>query len=100
MEYAHLEEVKTMIGVTGDYQNKTISGYAKEVVAYMVVAGVKGDIASGPGAVGVVARGVSVLWNYGSGEGKLSQYFKERVIQLAYKTEEKEDGGVQAEDTV
>ena len=100
MEYAHLEEIKTMIGVTGNYQDKTISGYAEEVVAYMVDAGLEENIAGGSGAVGVVARGVYDLWNYGGGEGKLSPYFKERVIQLAYKTEEKEDGGVQAEDTV
>lgn len=100
MGYAHLEDVKAMIGITGTYQDKTVNGYAKEAISYMVDAGVKADIARGVGAVGVVARGVADLWNYGSGEGKLSPYFKERVIQLAYKTEEKEDGGVQAEDTV
>jgi hypothetical protein len=32
---------------------------------------------------GTVARGVSDLWNYGAGAGKLSEYFYERVIQLS-----------------
>ena len=34
---------------------------------------------------GVVARGVADLWDYGSGSGQLSTYFKQRATQLAYR---------------
>ena len=34
---------------------------------------------------GIVARGVSDLWDYGSGTGKLSTYFMQRAAQLAYR---------------
>ena len=35
---------------------------------------------------GIVARGVSDLWNYGGAEGKLSTYFMQRAAQLAVGT--------------
>ena len=36
---------------------------------------------------GLVSRGVSDLWSYGAGNGKLSEYFMQRVTQLSYKGE-------------
>lgn len=78
---ANLENVKAAIGVTGTYQDATIQQYVNEVVAFLVDAGVsEANITDG-----VVARGVSDLWNYGVGEGKLSQYFIMRASQLALK---------------
>lgn len=84
MEYAHLQKIKDMLGITGSYQDAALNGYIDEVIAYMVGAGVGQDVAAGEEAAGVVARGVADLWNYGSGGTKLSAYFKERVVQLAY----------------
>ena len=84
MEYAHLQKIKDMLGITGSYQDAALNAYVDEVIAYMVDAGVRQDVAADAGAAGVVARGVSDLWNYGSGGTKLSAYFKERVVQLAY----------------
>lgn len=76
-----LENVKSALGITGDYQNATLQIYFDEVVAFLVGAGVaESNITSG-----IVARGVSDLWNYGSGDGKLSQYFLQRAAQLSYK---------------
>lgn len=46
--------------------------------------------------VGVIARGVSDLWNYGNGSTGLSPYFKERVIQLSL---EEEEDGIQTQTT-
>lgn len=37
-------------------------------------------------AVGILTRGVSDLWNYGAGNSTLSPYFKERTVQLVYKS--------------
>lgn len=76
-----LTSVKAALGIEGTYQDATISEYIDEVVGYLTDAGVKrGNITSG-----VVARGVSDLWDYGSGSGKLSEYFMQRATQLAYK---------------
>lgn len=76
-----LSKVKAALGVEGTYQDNTISEYISEVVAFLVDAGVSADNIT----AGVVARGVSDLWNYGAGNGKLSDYFMQRAAQLSYK---------------
>lgn len=76
-----LENVKNALGITGDYQDATLQVYLDEVVEFLTDAGVaERNITSG-----IVARGVSDLWNYGSADGKLSSYFLERASQLSYK---------------
>ena len=76
-----LETVKTALGITGTYQDGTIQAWINEVVAFLVDAGVpEANITNG-----IIARGVSDLWNYGAGDGELSPYFKTRAIQLALK---------------
>nr|DAV84569.1 MAG TPA: hypothetical protein [Caudoviricetes sp.] len=77
-----LEEVKKAIGITGEYQNAPLMIYISEVKEYMAGAGVEAEYIDSNKACGVIARGVMDLWNYGSGKGQLSQYFKERVMQL------------------
>ena len=76
-----LEDVKIAIGVTGSYQDATINSYILEVKEFLLDSGVKQKNIT----AGIVARGVSDLWNYGAGEGKLSEYFMQRASQLAYK---------------
>lgn len=76
-----LTNVKNALGIQGDYQDNTLSEYINEVVSFLNDAGV----ASSNITSGIVARGVSDLWNYGSGNGKLSTYFMQRAAQLAYK---------------
>lgn len=76
-----LDDVKSALGVTGDFQNDTLEIYFDEVIDFLEDAGVnKNNITKG-----IVARGVSDLWNYGAGEGKLSEYFYQRAKQLALK---------------
>lgn len=78
---AMIDDVKNALGVTGNYQDNTLSQYITEVEAFLVDAGVpKSRITSG-----IVSRGVADLWNYGAGEGKLSPYFMMRASQLALK---------------
>lgn len=83
-----LEKVKTALGITGKYQDDTLNMYIDEVKAYLLDAGVSQTIVDSSSSVGVIARGVSDLWNYGSGNTELSSYFMQRAIQLVYKTEE------------
>lgn len=74
-----LEDVKSALGITTDYQDDTLQIYIDEVLSFLNNAGVPtANITSG-----LVARGVSDLWNYGAGEGKLSQYFIQRAIQIS-----------------
>ncbi len=81
-----LSKVKNALGITGTYQDETLNVYIDEVKAYMMSAGVPESVVNSDVSAGVIARGVTDLWNYGSGAGKLSEYFYQRVSQLAYTT--------------
>lgn len=75
-----LEKVKTALGITTDYQDGTLTEYINEVLSFLEAAGVPENKVTS----GLVTRGVSDLWNYGAGEGKLSEYFFQRATQLSY----------------
>ena len=76
-----LAGVKAALGIGGTYQDATLTEYINEVNAFLESAGVDMDQVK----PGLVARGVSDLWNYGTGGGKLSEYFMQRAAQLSYK---------------
>ena len=76
-----LDDVKTAIGITGDFQNDTLQIYFDEVVDFLKDAGIDENSIT----KGIVARGVSDLWNYGMEEGRFSEYFYQRAKQLALK---------------
>lgn len=81
---AILTAVKNALGVTGTFTDATISVYIDEVVDYMHGAGVTAAvIAASPG---VIARGVSDLWDNDGGNVKFSPYFHERVSQLVMRS--------------
>lgn len=82
-EFNMLQTVKDALGITGNYQDATLQAYISEVNEYLVAAGVDASIIGKQQTAGAVARGVADLWQYGSGDGKLSPYFYERVIQLS-----------------
>lgn len=83
-----LEKVKRALGITGTYQDDTLNVYIDEVKAYMLDAGVPESVVNSDTSAGVIARGVTDLWNYNGGAGKLSDYFYQRVSQLALSTKE------------
>ena len=76
-----LASVKKALGITGEYQDDTLNIYIDEVKAYMMSAGVSTEVINASVSAGVIARGVTDLW---LGGGKLSDYFYQRVSQLAY----------------
>ena len=78
-----LQDVKSDLGITGTFQDKTIQGYIDEVKEFMLNGGVSEIIVNSKKAKGIISRGVSDLWNYGSGGTNLSPYFFQRVTQLA-----------------
>ena len=77
-----LEEVKQRLSITGHDLDGTISGMIDDVVAFCLSAGVKYSQLVKPDVIGLVARGVADLWNYGAGDGKFSQVFHMRLNQL------------------
>ena len=76
-----LTHVKNALGITGEDQDDTLKEYIAEVVDFLIGSGIsRSNITPG-----IVSRGVSDLWNYGAGNGKLSDYFMQRATQLSYK---------------
>jgi hypothetical protein len=76
-----LADVKAALNIVGDYQDSALQIYFDEVKEFLIEAGVKAENIT----KGIMARGVSDLWNYGAGEGKFSAYFLQRASQLSYK---------------
>ena len=76
-----LTSVKNALGIQGEYQDETLTEYINEVIAFLTGAGIPAENIT----PGIVARGVSDLWSYGAGNGKLSEYFMQRAAQLSYK---------------
>lgn len=80
-----LDHVKKSLGITGAYQDETLTEYINEVKEYLLDAGVPQAVINSNKSAGVISRGVSDLWNYG--DGKLSEYFYQRASQLVYAIE-------------
>lgn len=74
-----LTAIKTRLSLTGTYHDNLITALAEDVKQYITSAGAN---AESDAAVGVIARGVADLWNFGSGDGKFSEVFYQRVSQL------------------
>lgn len=79
-----LEKIKTGLGITTDFQDDLLQIYIDDVKAFMQDAGVPANVVTSAAAVGCILRGVSDLWTYSSGGAKFSEYFKQRVTQLAF----------------
>lgn len=77
-----LTKIKNGLGITGDFQDATLTVYVEEVKAFMRSAGVTEAVIESDVSAGCIMRGVADLWNYGSGNAKLSEYFRMRVLQL------------------
>jgi hypothetical protein len=80
-----LAKVKTALGISGDFQDDTLTIYIEEVIEELIDGGVARSIAESNVAVGCIAFGVNDLWNYSSGAVKHSDYFYKRLIQLSMK---------------
>ena len=77
-----LERVKAALNLTGEYHDGRVGAFIDEVKQYLQGAGVPAAVLETDAAVGVVAIGVHNLME----EGTLSDYFKQRTIQLRLNT--------------
>ena len=80
-----LAKVKNALGISGDFQDDTLTIYIEEVIDELIDGGVARSIAESNAAVGCIALGVNDLWNYSSGGVKHSEQFNRRLIQLSMK---------------
>ena len=80
-----LVKVKTGLfgSPSGEWRDGMLLVYIDEVKEFMLDAGVKQTVLDSEKATGCIMIGVNDLWNYQGGGVKFSQYFKERVVQLA-----------------
>ena len=82
--------VKVKIGLFGEanttWRDEVLTVYINEVKDFMRNAGVSETVLSSEASAGCIMLGVNDLWNYSSGGVKLSEYFKQRVIQLSGKS--------------
>ena len=85
-----LSKIKKSVGITSSYQDDVLKEHINEVKRYLLSAGVKPGVVNSSLSLGVIAKGVSDLWNYGSGVTQLSPYFYQRATQLAMEDEVEE----------
>ena len=76
-----LDEVKTTLNITGDYSDGSLNNYINEVKAFLADIDVPASILDSEAIVGIVSLGVDSLRETGG----LSEYFKQRAIQLRLK---------------
>ena len=80
-----LREVKNVLFGTAEgqeFRDAQLKLYIEEVISFMMRAGVSEEVALSPSSVVTIAIGVNDLWNYSSGDSRLSPYFMQRVTQL------------------
>lgn len=82
-EIEFLSEIKTGLGITGTNFDGVLKIHIRDVKSYLKRAGISDEVIDSEESVGVILRGVSDLWNNGSGDVKFSPYFYDRVTQLA-----------------
>lgn len=76
-----LDEVKATLNITGDYSDGSLNNYINEVKAFLSDIDVPASILDSEAIVGIVSLGVDSLRETGG----LSEYFKQRAIQLRLK---------------
>lgn len=74
--------VKKAMGIMTSYQDEQLKPFFDDVIEFLKSGGADEKVILKDTSVGIIARGVSDLWNYGSGEATLSPYFMQRAIQL------------------
>lgn len=74
-----IEEIKTRLAITGNHHDSLLLAYANDTKEYLLSAGVSLEVLESEKSIGIIARGVSDMWN---GEGKFSEMFYQRAIQL------------------
>lgn len=87
-----VKAVKLARGMTGDFeaQDAQLKIEVEMVIGLMVDGGISQEVANSEASAGVIAQGIEdIKYN----NGKLSDFFWQRAIQLAYKAPTTEEVG-------
>lgn len=79
-----LQEVKNRLVISNNFHDNMFNGYIEDVKHFMLGSGVKKSVVESEKSIGAIAKGVSDLWL----EGKFSETFKQRLIQLTFEVED------------
>lgn len=79
-----LEKIKTALMITNTAFDEVLMIHIDTVKDYMINAGVKEAVVNSKKSIGAIFRGVSDLWNNGSGKVDFSPYFRDQVVQLTF----------------
>lgn len=74
-----LIEIKTRLGITGEYNDALLKAYAYDVMTYLQNAGVNKDVINSSKSYGAISKGVADMWL----DKQFSDIFKQMVIQLS-----------------
>lgn len=77
-----LAEVKKRLGITDEFHDDLLMAYIVDVKDFALSSGVHKLVLDDARSVGMIARGVADLWNFGAGDGKFSDMYFQRLIQL------------------
>lgn len=81
-----LENVKSNLGITGNFQDEIIKGWIDEIKQLMIDGGISPSIVNDEKSAGVIAKGIDDVYFQ---KNDLSKYFWQRATQLAYKEGDK-----------
>lgn len=79
-----LEKIKSALMITNMAFDDALKFHIDTVKDYMINAGVDESVVNSNKSIGAIFRGVSDLWNNGSGKVDFSPYFRDQVVQLTF----------------
>lgn len=88
-----LTQVKSALGISGEYQDATLTVYVNDVKGVLADAGVPQNVIESDRAVGCISRGVIDMWTLGSGQAKFSNIFYQRMLQLKVQSSTTDESG-------
>lgn len=85
-----LNEIKKRLSITGNFHDELLLSYANDTKDFLISSGLKTETINDRKCIGLISRGVADLWNFGSGDGKFSELFMQRLTQLVVEDNNKE----------
>lgn len=80
-----LQKVKTALGISGDFHNEILTIYINSAKEFLRSAGVAESVVNSEASVGFILLAVNDMYNYSSGNVKLSPLAEMQLIQLCKK---------------
>lgn len=77
-----LLEIKSALGITGEYQDPTLKVHIQIVKNDMLESGVLEEVVNSEKALGAFVMGVRDLWTNESGKAQFSPFYIQQVVKL------------------